>query len=215
MKTIEVAEFLAADPGAADIEEAFARHLRENQKHFNEIFAIKADDRAVLASLIRRYKPQTIIETGTNAGCSTTIMALAGEATVYTFDIADIVPGPTQCTTPMFGYLFRDTPLASRITARYASTFDLKPDALPVADVWFIDSDHGYETVSHETSLARQNMAQKGGVMIYHDARKEGMGFTEVDRFLSDTFADYTLVNTRCGLAYVELAAGGAPILPG
>lgn len=204
MRTIEVAEFLAADPQATRIDEAFARHLRENRKHFNEIFAIKGDDRAVLAALVRRYKPGTIVETGTNAGCSTVIMALAApDAVIYSFDIGEELPGPSQCTSRMFAYLFNDTPLAPRITARYASTFDVKPDSVPAADLWFIDSDHSYATVAHETNLALQNMASRGGVIVYHDAKPHGMAESDVARFLAEKFGDYTPINTRCGVACV------------
>lgn len=205
VQTISVADLLSANPDTPPIEAAFEQFLRDNGKRFDETFSIKADDRVVLGALMRRFKPKTIIETGTNIGTSSVIMALSSEAHILTFDIADMVPGPSQCHHTRFGYLFRNTPLSARIDARYGSTFSLDPAGLPVADVWFVDSNHDFQTVEHETNLAVKNMAARGGVIIYHDASPAGHCESEVAKFLTGRFKDWTLVDTHYGMAYVEL----------
>jgi predicted O-methyltransferase YrrM len=213
MRTIKLADFLyefTPEVAQNNSEQLFQNFLTQHGKKIVEQYSIKLDDRLVVSTLIRRFRPKTIVETGTNRGGSTVLMALSCNAYIYTLDIADTIPGATQVGIDEFGLAFNDTPLAQRVMKINDSTFNIKPSAVPPADLWFIDSDHSFKTVAHETLLAIENMKENGGLIVYHDARSGLTYESDVNRYLAENHPDAVVVETTCGIGYLLVPPAGA-----
>jgi predicted O-methyltransferase YrrM len=91
-------------------------------------------------ALVRVLRPATLVETGTDRGLGTAVLALATDTNamghVYTIDI-----------NPDAGYLFRGTYLEKRITRLTGSSLKLIQTIPGEVDFFIHDSDHseGYE----------------------------------------------------------------------
>ena len=177
--------------------------LNNNEKIVNMSATVKYDDRMVLTTLVNRFKPKVIIETGTNVGFSSTVMALAGDAEIHTYDIPFENDNPARLVDGTgWGYIFAGTYLEKRINKNNRNTFTLKATEMPVADMWFIDSDHSFPTIEHEYKLALENM-KNGGVIIFHDSNPALQYRSDVFAYLCRNVPEAISVKTHCGVAYL------------
>ncbi len=213
MKNVSVGEFVKQHEhllNGENPEAVYNQFLADNGTLVRPEFSIKEDDRKVLAILMRKFNPKTVVETGTNDGGATVLMALNSDAYFYTIDMGTKYGYPEQGVPAQIdsdaqGRAFRNTRLSHRITVINESTFNIRATEFPPANMWFVDSDHSYKTVEHETNLAIENMFHDGGVIVYHDARKGLPYESDVYKFLEERGIDATVVETRSGIAYVEI----------
>lgn len=157
MKNVSVGEFVKQHEhllNGENPEAIYNQFLADNKTLVRPEFSIKEDDRKVLAILMRKFNPKTVVETGTNDGGATVLMALNSDAYFYTIDMGtkygypeDGVPA--QIDSDAQGRAFRNTRLAHRITVINESTFNIKATEFPPVDMWFVDSDHSFKTVEH------------------------------------------------------------------
>jgi len=113
-------------------------------------------------SIIQLVRPKVIIETGTNSGYSTSLIA-AGlrsyceDGIVYTIDI-----GVSE-------HLFKKTELEENIKFMKGSSLEVPFDQEIVADMLVLDSDHSYDTIIKEI-IRFEPMLKAGGLMLLHDS---------------------------------------------
>jgi len=131
-----------------------------------------------LAAIARQRRPANIFEFGTYRGGTTLAMAMntESETNILTLDLA-----PSQKDThrhglgvggfPKYtvGELFRKTPQAEKIRQLLGNsqTFDYSP-YYGTIDMVFIDADHSYEFVKHDSQTAFR-LLKPGGVIVWDD----------------------------------------------
>lgn len=148
-----------------DICAAAARSLR----HF-----MMPGEMDVVIALVARAQPSVIVEFGVNEGIT------ANDLLLHFIDVEryvgiDVTPEyaadisrqqlPEIPTEP--GRLADSDPRFELILRRHGS-LDLQPVDLPRCDVAFIDGDHSYKVVTHDSWLA-QRIVRPGGIIIWHD----------------------------------------------
>jgi predicted O-methyltransferase YrrM len=127
----------------------------------------------VFIELVARAKPSVVVEFGVNIGIT------ANELLLHFVDIEryigiDVPPEyeiseqqrPEIPQEP--GRLVEQDPRFELMVRRNGS-FDLTPADLPMCDVAYIDADHRYKAVMHDSRLARR-IVRQGGIIIWHDA---------------------------------------------
>ncbi len=132
----------------------------------------------VLGAICRFTQPGRLFEFGTYTGVATLVCAMNGSpsATLDTLDLdpavrATHVHGMGKGGFPDFipGSAFRETPYGGRIRQRFGDSrsFDFTPYAKGV-DLVFIDADHTYDFVLHDTTRALE-MVRPGGILVWDD----------------------------------------------
>jgi hypothetical protein len=109
-------------------------------------------DYYVIHCLISEWKPDSIFEIGTSTGMGSSVMQNAHrEAIINTLDI---IPDSGNLCPPTVGKYIGDS-MTYDFSAHY-----------PI-DCWFIDGEHEYRNVHHETKEAIKSGSK---YIIYHDA---------------------------------------------
>ena len=127
-------------------------------------------DMVFLAKLVRLLQPRRILELGSYRGYIARAIAeqMPDDATLVTVDM-----------DPAHGEAYRETPLAARIDRRVTSisadSFEERERGF--YDVIFLDADHVYASVKHDTEVALPLLAPSG-VMVWHDYKNWG-GFSK------------------------------------
>ena len=123
-------------------------------------------DLVFLAKLVRLLKPHRMLELGSYRGYVARAIAeqMEADATLVALDV-----------NPAHGEAYRGTDLAARIDRRVAS---ISPEAfgeheLGSYDLIFLDADHVYQSVKHDTEVAIPLLAPSG-VMVWHDYKNWG-----------------------------------------
>lgn len=142
-------------------------------------------DYRVLHCLLRKYQPKMVMEIGTNIGTGTAIICnVLKEGKVYSLDL----PYSEGID------ISKQYPLGENMTDRVGSACkfpyeqlrgnSLKFDFSPYpCEAWFIDGEHTYLNVRHESQMA---VNQKAKLIIFHDADIEA-----VMSAIEDTFRNY------------------------
>lgn len=142
-----------------------------------------------LISLMRVHSPRTVMEIGINSG-RTAKALLTYVPSIQKYIGVDVnkgyqfskevqsaevpeVPGEVALAFPQ---------LELRVSDNGSFDINMKDD-LPELDAVFIDGDHSYDAVFHDTVLARENV-RKGGIIIWHDYHD--LGTVDVRDFLHD-----------------------------
>lgn len=129
----------------------------------------------VFIGLVARAKPNVVVEFGVNDGIT------ANELLLRFIDIeryvgidvppeysADIPKQQLPEIPSEPGMLVNHDPRFELIVRRHGS-LDLTAADLPMCDVAFIDGDHSYKVVVHDSLLAK-HIVRQGGIIIWHDA---------------------------------------------
>lgn len=128
-------------------------------------------ERRVLVALARHVRPQTVIEIGVQDG-QTARCVLSACPGIARYLGIDLPPG----SRPALAIQETEIPKAAGVCAvgkpgfevLLADTRKLTAEALPPADLIFIDGGHDYLTVKHDTELAMARI-RPGGVVVWHD----------------------------------------------
>ncbi len=140
----------------------------------------------VLVALVRRAEPKVMIEFGVNEG-RTARALLDNVPSLARYVGVDVEPGYVTAKAVQRREVPRDAGHLAREDARFdlvlrpRGSLDLMPDDLPEAGAFFIDGDHGFEAVLHDTMLARA-LARPGAIIIWHDYH--GLDTVDVRRVL-------------------------------
>jgi predicted O-methyltransferase YrrM len=130
-------------------------------------------DVCVILTLLRRYKPRTFLEIGTNQGyTSLAIKKKFSKLAITTIDPGDKVPGGDRPPIQNGEYLSQDEigsvlkpyPDVTIIKERFEDV-DFKDSKF---DCIYIDGNHSYAEVIKDTERAL-NLIAPGGVIIWHD----------------------------------------------
>jgi predicted O-methyltransferase YrrM len=137
----------------------------------------------VLIALVNSVEPKTMIEFGVNEGLTARAVLQAVEGIKRYIGI-DVLPGyefeiPAQSVEKPQepGCLVNDPRFELMLRPR--GTQDIFAAMLPIADVVFIDGDHGRKSVAWDAALATQ-IVRKGGMIIFHDYWNGSVQVTEV-----------------------------------
>ena len=147
-------------------------------------------EQELLLALIDGVRARTMIEFGVNEGI-TAAAVLANAPTIeryigvdvdgdYRFEIpAQSVERPTEP-----GWRAKADRRFELVT-RPRGSKDLNVSDLPRADFIFIDGDHGYESVKHDSILA-SNLVRSGGIIAWHDYNNQTVSVTRALNELCD-----------------------------
>lgn len=119
-------------------------------------------------ALVNLLGPETVLETGTNAGYSTYCVAaglrdLGGDRRVFTLDLGEAA------------HLFRGTEVEHLVTFVAANSLEVdlchlsRTGERPAFDMLFLDSDHSYKTIIGEINRFAP-VLRIGGTLILHDS---------------------------------------------
>ena len=170
--------------------------------------SIKPSEQLLIALLVDKYNPDVIVETGTNIGVATSVLAMfsKSDCKVYTIDIpGEVSPENLLGDDDNWGIVFKDASFENKIRKIAKNTHTIKNGELPAAEFWFLDSDHSLPTVIKETELALNSGAK---VILYHDANEVLPYHSDVYEYLStlDTSGKtLTFVNTEAGIAILTI----------
>lgn len=127
-------------------------------------------DVLILGRIVQQHQPQALFEFGTFDGrTSLNLIANASaSAHLHTIDIQE-----QKCR-------FEQTPFAARITRLVGDsrTYDFSPYEGKM-DLVFVDADHNYKGVRHDTGVALKLLQARGGVLIWHDYGPNCAGVTQ------------------------------------
>jgi predicted O-methyltransferase YrrM len=118
-------------------------------------------DVVTLAKIAVSVKPRRVLEVGSYRGYTTRLLAehTAPDARIVAFD-----------RDPRHGEAYRDTPLAAKIERRIGEVDSaaFSADAPGSFDLIFLDADHAYAAVKHDTEVLLPLLAP-GGIFLWHD----------------------------------------------
>lgn len=227
MKTIDYKRFcdifgVAPTYGGVEL---FNDHIKKYGKEdYRKDAALRPEEQTVLYTLCSWLNPTSVVETGTNQGASTTVLALAlmsspeHDTILHTYDVPDAKGGKKpelRCSvdTNRWGYVFRGTPIENYLIAHNKDTLTLNIDNVPEAEFWFIDSAHDYNVIKHETELAMSILNKhkpNRGMIVWHDAKPKLAWRSDVYQYLMDNehlfrncLVEPILVETDTGMAFV------------
>lgn len=127
----------------------------------------------VLVALIGSVSPKAVIEIGVNEG-RTAKALLANVPSITRYLGIDVPIGYRTAKDVQRrevparpGHLALDDPRFELIL-RPRGSLDLMPSDLPPCDAVFIDGDHGFEAVMHDSLLAA-SLVRSGGIVVWHD----------------------------------------------
>lgn len=127
----------------------------------------------VLCALVASVKPSKVVEFGCNMGRTAKVL-LREVPHIKSYIGVDVPPGyKFQCTVQRNeipinpGYLAKDD-TRFELILRDRGTYDLSRFDIGTCDVVFIDGDHSYDAVIHDSLLAKA-IVNPGGMIIWHD----------------------------------------------
>lgn len=138
-----------------------------NRRYMNE------GELEALVALVRSVTPKVMIEIGVNEG-RTAKALLANVSSLDRYIGVDVLPGYVPAKdaqrreVPQHPGHMATGDAKFELLLKPRGSLDLTATDLPRADVVFIDGDHGFEAVLHDTLLARR-VVRPGGMIIWHD----------------------------------------------
>jgi len=118
-------------------------------------------DTVMLAKIAKCLKPRRVLEIGSFRGYTAKLLAehTGPETRIVAFD-----------RYPEHGEAYRDTAIAEKIDRRVGSVSDaaFAQDGPGSYDLIFIDADHSYDAVKHDTQVMLPLLAPEG-MMVWHD----------------------------------------------
>jgi len=147
----------------------------------DHLWGMPENELLVLGAIAAASAPQRIVEFGTFTGASTLALALNSEASARIITV-DIDPGKrethvhglgTGLLSFDVGKLFAGTLWKTKIEQKFLDTreFEFKHWDGSV-DLFFVDADHTYEFVKHDSETAKRMLARRG-IIVWHDYRWE------------------------------------------
>ncbi|RCW50880.1 class I SAM-dependent methyltransferase [Paenibacillus prosopidis] len=127
-----------------------------------------------LVAFSRKFHPKTVIEIGIQRG-ETAKIILDNSPWIERYIGIDLTPGSQtplaiqQSEVPQIAGECIKNDTRVELILRPNGSRDISPEALPVADLIFIDGDHSSEGVLFDTHLARQVIRKGGGIICWHD----------------------------------------------
>ena len=137
----------------------------------------------LLVGLFSTVKPKTVIEFGVNVGLTARALLdhLPG---IESYQGIDLSPGgrPTLHGQDVEvpddpGWMVLDDE-RFELVLRERGSLDLKPKDLLSADAIFIDGDHSYDAVMHDSALA-YDLIREGGIIVWHDYSNQTVEVTQ------------------------------------
>jgi predicted O-methyltransferase YrrM len=127
----------------------------------------------LLVGLLATVKPKSVIEFGVNVGL-TAWAVLEHLPDIESYQGIDLslgglptLPGQLTEIPEEPGWMVLDDE-RFELVLRPRGSLDLKPKDLLSADAVFIDGDHSFDAVMHDTALAH-DLVRPGGIIIWHD----------------------------------------------
>jgi len=126
-----------------------------------------------LVALIRPVRPQRVVEFGCNVGRTAKVI-LREVPTILEYIGVDVNPGykfacqVQQHEVPQNPGALAQDDYRFRLLLSDRGSYDLEPKDIKDADVVFIDGDHSYGAVIHDSYLAKA-VIRPGGMIIWHD----------------------------------------------
>ena len=194
-----------------NIDKTFSNKIHEirNKENCDIVMSIHDDDVNLINSLILAARPKIIVETGTNVGLSTLVLAYHDFVEkVITHDLPEGDNIGRSVEFKNTGIAFRNALFENKIEKRFVRTTDLTE--LPVADFYFFDSGHTYNVISHEFQLAEKaikNNNKSPLFFVFHDYNLDR--FPDVGNFVNNLSKNmdniFYGIDTKCGIAYVQM----------
>jgi predicted O-methyltransferase YrrM len=132
----------------------------------------------VLIALVRSVSPQRVLEIGCNEG--RTVKAVLSNVPGITKYIGVDVPPSYIPAKPVQRREVSAQPghmalglSAFELMLRPRGSMDLTGAEIGLCDAVFIDGDHGWKAVLHDTLLARE-IVRPGGIIVWHDYHGQG-----------------------------------------
>lgn len=152
---------------------------------------INPDELECLIALLRAVNPHTVVEFGVNEGRTAkalmnnlpSIKCYVGVDVPFGYVTAKEVQ--RKEVPQRAGHMVLSDPRFSVLLPARGSA-SLMPDDLPWADAVFIDGDHSYRGVMHDTMLAKA-ILNPGGIIVWHDYHD--LGTVDVREALHDLAA--------------------------
>ena len=169
----------------------------------NEEYVGFREDYLVLHCLLRKYKPTSFLEIGTNMGTGTKIIknALGVDAKVYSLDL------PTELAHISLQHPINEgkgDSVGHKCDLPYeqirADSMNFDYASLGSIDGWFIDGEHDYVHPYHESLQA---IKMKAKIIIFHDSDILEVGNAINDAFSKNTkkYDLYRVTDTRIAYA--------------
>jgi predicted O-methyltransferase YrrM len=166
--------FTASDLGAVPVKGPFSHYLN-------------AQETAILVALVNSVAPRIAIEFGCNQGI-TAKRLLDNVPTLQKYigiDVpADHVPTLTCQSSEVPIVAGHAAATDERFSVYLAPSITIGPEQLEPCDAIFVDGDHSYEAVLHESRLARE-LIRSPGIVVFHDY---GNPAVEVTRALNQLY---------------------------
>ena len=183
--------------------------------------SVTAHEVLVLGAIVAHLKPQRVLEIGTFNGNTTLNMAgnCSSDSQVTTLDLPPDWDGKLDIDIPEsrvnvtdragVGRQFSDSPCANRIEQIYGDSATLDWSTLPGPfDLIFIDGNHEYEYVLHDTSNALDHI-RSGGLIVWHDYGNFS-GVSRVVDELPENIRVCVPMGTRLAIGFPDNVRGGA-----
>lgn len=174
----------------------------------------------VLCALVDSVKPTRVVEFGCNMGRTAKVL-MREVKSIVSYVGVDVLPGyQFKCQVQKNEIPFNPGGFALddvrfELVLRDRGTLDLRREDLGTCDVVFIDGDHSYDAVIHDSVLAN-SIVRPGGMIIWHDYH--GQPVVDVRRaleeiaeggvkiqYVKDTWlAFYCHPNTREGVTHAR-----------
>ena len=134
----------------------------------------------VINSLVKKYRPENILEIGTFDGRTALNMALNTEGTgkVYTLDLPGTLKDNTRFALlddeqlyvekQQSGARIKDSNMGNKIIQLYGDSASYDFNELPPVNFIFIDGSHAYDYVISD-SLKSQEKIEPDGIIVWHD----------------------------------------------
>jgi predicted O-methyltransferase YrrM len=142
---------------------------------------------SILIDLVKSVEPKVMIEFGCNLGI-TAQRVLENVPTLEKYIGIDVWPNyetTLKCQRSEVPYVagrYADDP---RFYLLIGPTQKLSADELEPCDAVFIDGDHSFSAVTHESKIARE-LIRPGGIIIWHDYQNPHVEVTEALRSLHE-----------------------------
>ena len=174
-----------------DADSTFRRHLA---RYGGEVGYVTCGPQ--LYVVVRATKPETVVETGVASGISSAYilqaLAVNGGGLLHSIDLPNVQDGSKLPAGRASGWIVPDA-LRSRWHLQLGDTRRLLPallETLGRLDLFFHDSDHSYETMRFELSLAVRHLAD-GALLMSDD--------THLHRAWDEVCARHTMPAGRVG----------------
>jgi predicted O-methyltransferase YrrM len=139
-----------------------------------------ANECSIMIDLVRSVSPRVMIEFGCNLGI-TAKRVLENVPTLEKYIGVDVPPAHVttlMCQleeVPESAGCYADDPRFRLLTS---PTQELEASDLEPCDAVFIDGDHSFPAVTHESIIAR-DLVRPGGIIIWHDFQNPSVEVTE------------------------------------